>query len=229
MSSDPPVTGTRHAPRPGPGRAIAFIRRRFGGASEGTDQVSTPEPPALIVGLGNPGPRYAGNRHNAGFLVADELADRIGGKFKAHKANAEVVEGRLGQRRVVLAKPRTLMNLSGGPVAGLVKFFKLPPESLIVIHDELDLPHGTVRLKRGGGENGHNGLRSITKSLGTKEYLRVRFGVDRPPGRMDPADYVLKDFSGAQRKELAYFVDLCADATEALAAHGLEPAQNQFH
>ncbi|WP_460957113.1 aminoacyl-tRNA hydrolase [Parasphingorhabdus pacifica] len=184
---------------------------------------------ALIVGLGNPGPRYAGNRHNIGFLVADELADRVGGKFKVHKSSAEVVEGRLGGTRTVLAKPRSYMNLSGGPVAGAVKFFKVDPESIIVIHDELDLPYGTVRLKRGGGDNGHNGLRSITKSLGTKNYTRVRFGVGRPPGRMDAADYVLKDFSGAERKELGYFVDLCADAVEALAQDGLESAQNRFH
>lgn len=184
---------------------------------------------ALIVGLGNPGPRYEGNRHNVGFLVADELAARVGGKFKAHKAGAEVVEGRLGGVRAVLAKPRSFMNISGGPVAGTSKFYKVAPESVIVIHDELDLPYGTVRLKRGGGENGHNGLRSITKSLGTKDYLRVRFGVGRPPGRMDPADYVLKDFSGVERKELAFFVDLCADAVEALAQEGLEAAQNRFH
>ncbi|QUH00120.1 aminoacyl-tRNA hydrolase [Saccharopolyspora erythraea] len=191
--------------------------------------MSTPEPIALIVGLGNPGPRYEGNRHNIGFLVADELAARVGGKFKAHKSGAEIVEGRLGGVRAVLAKPRSFMNLSGGPVAGAAKFYKVQPESLIVIHDELDLPYGTVRLKRGGGENGHNGLRSISKSLGTKDYLRVRFGIDRPPGRMDPADYVLKDFSGAERKELAFFVDLCADAVESLAKEGLEAAQNRFH
>lgn len=191
--------------------------------------MSTPDSVALIVGLGNPGPRYAGNRHNIGFLVADELADRIGGKFKAHKAGAEVVEGRLAGARAVLVKPRSFMNLSGGPVAGAVKFYKAPPESLIVIHDELDLPFGTIRLKRGGGENGHNGLRSISKSLGTRDYVRVRFGIDRPPGRMDPADYVLKDFSGTERKELAYFVDVCADAVEALVTKGLEAAQNQFH
>ncbi|MEU6130909.1 aminoacyl-tRNA hydrolase [Saccharopolyspora sp. NPDC047091] len=191
--------------------------------------MTTPDSPVLIVGLGNPGPRYEGNRHNVGFLVADELAARVGGKFKAHKCGADVVEGRLGAHRAVLAKPRSFMNLSGGPVSGASKFFKATPETLIVVHDELDLPYGTVRLKRGGGENGHNGLRSITKSLGTKDYLRVRFGVDRPPGRMDPADYVLKDFSGAERKDLGYFVDLCADAVEALAADGLEAAQNRFH
>lgn len=188
-----------------------------------------PDSIALIVGLGNPGPRYEGNRHNIGFLVADELADRAGGRFKAHKSGSEVVEGRLAGTRGVLVKPRSLMNLSGGPVAGATKFYKVAPESVIVIHDELDLPFGTVRLKRGGGENGHNGLRSISKSLGTRDYLRVRFGVDRPPGRMDPADYVLKDFNTVERKELAWSIDHCADAVQALAADGLEAAQNRFH
>ncbi|MFC7341879.1 aminoacyl-tRNA hydrolase [Saccharopolyspora griseoalba] len=191
--------------------------------------MSTEDAVSLIVGLGNPGPRYAGNRHNVGFLVVDELADRVGGKFKSHKSGADVVEGRLSGARSVLIKPRSYMNLSGGPVAGAVKFYKTAPESLVVIHDELDLPYGTIRLKRGGGENGHNGLRSITKSLGTRDYLRVRFGVGRPPGRMDPADYVLKDFSGTERKELAFFVDQCADAVEALVTKGLEQAQNEVH
>lgn len=191
--------------------------------------MSSPAEPVLIAGLGNPGPRYAGNRHNIGFLVADELADRIGGRFKSHKCGAEVVEGRLHGKRVVLAKPLSYMNLSGGPVAGAVKFFKVPAESVIVIHDELDLPFGTVRLKRGGGENGHNGLRSISKSLGTRDYLRVRFGIDRPTGRMDPADYVLRDFSIVEKKELAYFIDRCADAVGAVVSEGLAAAQNRFH
>jgi PTH1 family peptidyl-tRNA hydrolase len=192
------------------------------------------EPPAadapmLVVGLGNPGPRYVANRHNIGFLVADEIADRVGGKFKSHKGGADVLEGRLGGRRVTLAKPRSYMNVSGGPVVGIARFYKLPAENLIVIHDELDLPFGAVRLKLGGGENGHNGLRSITKSLGTREYLRVRFGIGRPPGRMDPADFVLRDFSATERRDLALEIDRCADATEALVANGLEAAQNLFH
>jgi PTH1 family peptidyl-tRNA hydrolase len=194
-----------------------------------SEQVPADPGPALVVGLGNPGPKYAGNRHNIGFRVADELASRVGGRFKSHKAGVEAVEGRLSGRRAVLAKPRSLMNLSGGPVAGIAKFHKLGPDALIVVHDELDLPYGTVRVKRGGGENGHNGLRSITKSLGTKDYLRVRFGVGRPPGRQDPADYVLRDFSSAERKELDFFVDHCADVVEVLAAQGVEAAQNQFH
>lgn len=183
----------------------------------------------LLAGLGNPGPAYAGNRHNVGFLVADELAARIGGKFKAHKAGADVLEGRLAGVRVVLAKPRSYMNLSGGPVAGVARFFKIPAAGIVVVHDELDIDYGAVRLKLGGGENGHNGLRSITKSLGSKDFYRVRFGVGRPPGRMNPADFVLKDFSATERRELALNVDRCADAVEALLAKGLAAAQNDFH
>jgi peptidyl-tRNA hydrolase, PTH1 family len=183
----------------------------------------------LLVGLGNPGPRYAGNRHNVGFMVVDELAARIGGKFKTHKGGAEVVEGQLAERRVVLAKPRSFMNLSGGPVAGTARFFKVDPGGIVVVHDELDLPFGSLRLKFGGGDNGHNGLRSITKSLGTRDYHRVRFGIGRPPGRQDPADFVLKDFSTVERKELAFEVDHCADAVEALIGKGLAAAQNAFH
>jgi len=185
--------------------------------------------PVLVVGLGNPGPRYAGNRHNVGFLVVDELAARIGGRFKSHKAGADVLEGRLAGRRVALAKPRSFMNVSGGPVAGTARFYKVAPEDIVVVHDDLDLDFSTVRLKQGGGEGGHNGLRSISKSIGTRDYLRVRFGIGRPPGRMDPADYVLRDFSPAERKELAFSVDHCADAAEALVGKGLEAAQNLFH
>ncbi|GAA1235496.1 aminoacyl-tRNA hydrolase [Prauserella halophila] len=164
-----------------------------------------------------------------GFMVVDELASRIGGKFKAHKSGAEVLEGRLGGRKVVLAKPRSYMNLSGGPLAGTARFFKIDASGLVVVHDELDVDYGSVRLKLGGGDNGHNGLRSITKSFGTKDYFRVRFGVGRPPGRMDAADYVLKDFSTTERRELALNVDRGADAVEELLAQGLTAAQNAFH
>jgi PTH1 family peptidyl-tRNA hydrolase len=183
----------------------------------------------LLAGLGNPGPEYSGNRHNVGFMVLDELAARVGGKFKAHKSGAEVLEGRLSGQRVILAKPRSFMNLSGGPVVGASRFYKVPADGVVVVHDELDLPFGALKLKLGGGDNGHNGLRSITKSLGTKDYYRVRFGVGRPPGRQDPADYVLKDFSTVERKELALEVDRCADAVEALISTGLVAAQNTFH
>ncbi len=183
----------------------------------------------LVVGLGNPGPTYAGHRHNVGFMVADLLAERVGGRFKAHKGRADTVEGRLGGQRVLLAKPKTFMNLSGGPTASLRDFFKVPVERIVVIHDELDIPWATLRLKRGGGDNGHNGLKSLTQSLGSKDYLRVRFGIGRPPGRQDPADFVLKDFSAVERKELPYHVDRAADAVEALLSGTLESAQNTFH
>jgi PTH1 family peptidyl-tRNA hydrolase len=188
--------------------------------------------PFLVVGLGNPGPAYRGNRHNVGFMVLGVLAERVGGRFSKHKARADVIEGRLGPPpapRVVLAEPRSYMNESGGPVAGLCGFYKIPVERLVVVHDELDLPYGSLRLKRGGGDNGHNGLRSVTRSLGSREYLRVRFGIGRPPGRMDPADYVLRDFSAAERKDLDYNLDRAADAVETLVRDGLESAQNRYN
>jgi peptidyl-tRNA hydrolase, PTH1 family len=183
----------------------------------------------LIVGLGNPGPRYAGTRHNAGFMVADLLAERLGAKFKAHKGRCDLVEGRLAGTPVILAKPKSYMNVSGGPVVSIARFFKVPVERIIVMHDELDLPFGSLRLKRGGGDGGHNGLRSTTAALGTNDYARVRFGIGRPPGRQDPADYVLKEFTGAERKELGFLVDRAADATELLVGQGLDAAQNQFN
>jgi PTH1 family peptidyl-tRNA hydrolase len=186
--------------------------------------------PALVVGLGNPGPEYAETRHNVGVRVVELLAARAGGgRFSKHKANADVLEGRLAGRRAVLAVPRTYMNVSGGPVSGLLRYYGVAPTDLVVVHDDLDLGFGVVRLKQGGGEGGHNGLRSISASIGTKDYLRVRFGIGRPPGRQDPADFVLKRFSGAERKELEFAVDLAADAAEALLRDGLEPAQNRFH
>jgi PTH1 family peptidyl-tRNA hydrolase len=183
----------------------------------------------IIVGLGNPGPEYAGNRHNAGQMVLDLLAERIGARFKAQRTRNEIAEGRLSGQAVTLARPRSYMNLSGGPVAALLGFYKLSPERLVVIHDELDVSFGVVRLKLGGGDNGHNGLRSITSSLGTRDYYRARFGIGRPPGRMDPAAFVLKDFSAQERKELPFALDRAADATEALITKGLTEAQNEYH
>ena len=183
----------------------------------------------LVAGLGNPGPGYAGNRHNAGFLVADLLAARMGIRFRAGKYQAAVADGRLAGRPVTLAKPMTFMNASGGPVAGLAGYYRLPLSQLVVIHDELDLPFGTIRLKLGGGDNGHNGLRSLTTSLGSRDYYRVRFGIGRPPGRLDPAVFVLRDFSTAERKELPLLVDRAADAVAALLADGLAAAQNAVH
>lgn len=185
----------------------------------------------LVVGLGNPGPQYEKTRHNVGFMVADVLAGRMGGsKFSAHKkSGAEIVQGRLAGCPTILAKPRTFMNLSGRPVSGLARFFSVEASNIVVVHDELDLDFSTVRLKQGGGEGGHNGLRSISSSLGTKDYLRTRVGVGRPPGRMDPAAYVLKPFSSVERKELALVCEEAADAVELLLQVGLEAAQNRLH
>jgi peptidyl-tRNA hydrolase, PTH1 family len=186
--------------------------------------------PWLVVGLGNPGAGYARNRHNLGFMVVDRLADDVGGRFSRHKARADVLTGRLGTvggrpgPRVVLAKPHTYMNESGGPVAGLVRFFSVPVDRLLVVHDELDLPFGTVRLKRGGGEGGHNGLKSVSKSLGQKDYCRLRLGIGRPPGRMDPADFVLKDVPASDRAEQALMVEDGADAVKTVTLVGLERA-----
>jgi peptidyl-tRNA hydrolase, PTH1 family len=183
----------------------------------------------LVAGLGNPGPEYAGTRHNAGHMVVDLLAERMGARFKAHRSRNEIAEGRLAGVPVTLAKPRTYMNLSGGPVAALSAFYKIPPERIVVVHDELDIPFGSVRIKVGGGDNGHNGLRSVTKALGTNEYVRVRCGIGRPPGRMDAATYVLRDFSAAERKELPLLIDRCADAVETVLSKGVAAAQNTFH
>ncbi len=165
-------------------------------------------------------------------MVTVVLAERAcgpGARFKAHRSGNDIAEGRLAEVPVTLAQPRSYMNLSGRPVAALLAFYKVPPERLVVIHDELDIPFGAVRLKLGGGDNGHNGLRSITQALGTREYYRARFGIGRPPGRMDAALYVLRDFTAAERKELPLLLDRCADATEALITKGLAAAQNSYH
>jgi len=201
----------------------------------------------LIVGLGNPGPSYSGHRHNVGAMVVDELAARTSVNLRSHKARAVAAEVRLGAPpggpqagssgvrtaeasiRAILAKPMSFMNESGGPVAGLLSFYKVPVENLIVIHDELDIAFTEVRLKLGGGEGGHNGLRSITKSVGTRDYLRVRVGIGRPPGRMDPADYVLHDFSSTERSEVPLLISDAADAVERLVAQGLVAAQQEWH
>jgi PTH1 family peptidyl-tRNA hydrolase len=192
--------------------------------------------PWVIVGLGNPGPSYAGNRHNVGAMVIDELARRTGSRLKTHKARAVVAQTRLGMLpggvpgpAVVLAVPNSYMNESGGSTKALLSFFSVPTERLVVVHDELDIPSGEVRLKLGGGEGGHNGLRSISSSLGTKDYHRVRVGIGRPPGRMDAADYVLRDFGPAERKELPFLLDDAADAVELLVTRGLDTAQQRFH
>lgn len=162
-------------------------------------------------------------------MVVDLLAERMGARFKSHRTRCEIAEGRLVGQQVTLAKPQSYMNLSGPPLAALAKFYKLPPERVVVIHDELDVPFGAVRLKLGGGAGGHNGLRSVTSALGTPDYYRVRLGIGRPPGRMDAAAYVLRDFAMSERKELPFLVDRAADAAEVLITKGLVEAQNTFH
>jgi PTH1 family peptidyl-tRNA hydrolase len=190
--------------------------------------------PWLVVGLGNPGPEYAKHRHNVGFMVVDLLAERVGARLgRARKAGAQVAEARLGvgdqAPRLVLVKPMTYMNLSGGPVSALRQFYRVPLAQVLAVHDDLDIPYGQLRIKQGGGEGGHNGLRSMSQSLGDKNYLRVRFGIGRPPGRQDPADYVLSDFSAVERKELEFLLDRAADATESVIRYGLERTQNAYH
>jgi PTH1 family peptidyl-tRNA hydrolase len=186
--------------------------------------------PLLVVGLGNPGPNYAKTRHNLGFMVADILADRIGSGFKVHKkSGAELTTGHLGGRSVVLAKPRVYMNESGRQVGPLAKFYSVTPADVIIVHDELDIDFGRIRLKFGGGVAGHNGLRSVSSALGTNDFQRVRIGVGRPPGRKSGATYVLENFAAAERAEVPTICEQAADATELLIELGLEPAQNTVH
>ena len=196
----------------------------------------------LVVGLGNPGPQYAGNRHNVGQMVLDELARRAGVSFGSkggvlsRRPQAATAEVRIGTLpggapgpRAVLAKPTTFMNTSGGPVAALARYYDVPPDRVVLVHDELDIPFGEIKLKLGGGEGGHNGLRDTSKALGTKDYLRVRVGIGRPPGRMDAADFVLRDFAKPEQKDLPFLLDDAADAVELLVTEGLERAQLRFH
>ena len=187
----------------------------------------------IVVGLGNPGPSYEQTRHNVGYLVADELADRMSGSWKPHKTGrALAVEGRLAGIpgvRAVLGRGRCYMNESGGPVSGLLSFYKATPDRLVVVHDELDIEYGELRIKLGGGDNGHNGLKSIRKSLGTGDFYRVRFGIGRPPGRQDAADFVLKPFNPVERRELDLHVNRAADAVESLLTVGLDKTQNLFN
>ena len=197
--------------------------------------MSEPAEVWLVVGLGNPGPSYSGHRHNIGYLVVDELASRMGSGFRAHKSGrADVVEGRLGAPgapgpRVVLAKSRGYMNESGGAAKALATFYKVPPARVIAVHDELDLPFGTMRVKLGGGDNGHNGLKSLRSSFGTGDFHRVRIGIGRPPGRQEVADWVLSNYTSAERKDIPFQVDAAADAVEMLVTTGLEKTQQSFN
>ncbi|MEZ5185219.1 MAG: aminoacyl-tRNA hydrolase [Candidatus Nanopelagicales bacterium] len=187
----------------------------------------------VVVGLGNPGPEYERTRHNVGHLVVDRMAARLGVSFARHRrAHADTAEGHAfvgtpAHCRVLLLKSRTYMNESGGPVKAALDFTKA--DNLVVVHDELDIPLGALRVKFGGGDNGHNGLRSIRKSLGHGDYYRVRCGVGRPPGRQDPVDFLLSNFRTAERPEVAVMVEEAADATEYLMANGLNATQSRFN
>jgi PTH1 family peptidyl-tRNA hydrolase len=185
----------------------------------------------LVIGLGNPGPRYEATRHNVGQMVVDELASRRGERFREHKAGARVVETwlRPGGDKMVLAKLNSFMNVSGGAAAGLAKFYSVDPEHVVIVHDELDIPFDTIRLKTGGGPGGHNGVRDVAKALGTPDFPRVRVGIGRPPGQQDPADWVLAPFAKAERETLKILVSDAADAVELLTSEGLTAAQQKHH
>lgn len=184
----------------------------------------------MVVGLGNPGPEYAKTRHNIGAIAVEDWCRRQGWKLsRSKKAMALVAEGRLGDARVVVVNPLTYMNNSGAAVKALMSFYKVDQEHLVVLHDELDIDFTTMRLKRGGGDNGHNGLRSIRSALDSGEWLRVRLGIGRPPGSQDPAVFVLKPFASAETKQLPEFIDRAGDAVETLIAAGLESAQGRFN
>lgn len=184
----------------------------------------------LVVGLGNPGPTYASTRHNVGYLVADVLAARTGGSWKKHKSGrADVIEGRLAGERAVLGRCRSYMNESGGPVSTLMKFYDVEPDHLVLVHDELDIDYGMLRVKLGGGDNGHNGLKSVRQSLGTGDFYRVRVGIGRPPGQQSVHDFVLKPYGTAERKDLPTYVEEAADAVESLMTQGLEATQSAFN
>lgn len=204
--------------------------RQFGRANTaGRAEPDVPGERWLIVGLGNPGSDYSGNRHNAGFLVADVLAARIGDGFRRNRQRLLAASGKLAGHAVTVAKPMSYMNLSGGPVASFAAYHKIPAGQIVIVHDEIDLPFGTIRLKCGGGDAGHNGIKSVASALRTVEFNRVRIGVGRPPGRRVAADHVLGDFTKTERNELPLLIDRAADAVEALIERGLAAAQNEFH
>jgi len=217
------------------GRLISPVRNAVPGLGATGEEEAMSGEVWLVVGLGNPGPSYAGHRHNVGYLVVSELAERMGSGLRAHKSGrAEVVEGRLAPPgsdgpRVVLVRTRSYMNETGGAVKQLASFYKVPPERIVAVHDELDLPFDTMRVKLGGGDNGHNGLRSLRGSLGTGDFYRVRIGIGRPPGRQDVADFVLSNYSAAERKAVPLQVSTAADAVESLIQDGLERTQSRFN
>ena len=187
----------------------------------------------LVVGLGNPGPEYEATRHNIGQLVVDQLAKSNSAKWSSHKSRCDIAEFKLGvgvdSASVIVAKSKSYMNESGGPVKALANFYKVELANIIVLHDELDIPYAAIRAKVAGGDNGHNGLKSLTSSFGTADYFRVRLGIGRPMGQQDPGDFVLKQFSKEEKKDLGEFLDRGADVVEFLITEGLEKTQTKFN
>ena len=190
---------------------------------------STAGGPWLVLGLGNPGREYAESRHNAGAMVIDLLAQRAGVKLKSHRARADIAETRIEGVRAIVARPRSYMNESGGPAAGLMGFFRIGAEHLVAVHDEIDLAFGRIQVRFNGGDAGHNGVRSLRQSLGTGDFFRVRLGVGRPQGRQEAADHVLRDFSSRERADLPLLLERGADAVATLLRDGLAAAQNTYH
>ena len=187
----------------------------------------------LVVGLGNPGDQYAATRHNIGQMVIDELARRHSVKFSSHKSRTDIAAFKLGvgidAHSIIIAKSKSYMNETGGPVKALANFYSVEPEKVIALHDELDIPFAAIRTKLAGGDNGHNGLKSMTSSFGTPNYYRIRLGIGRPMGQQDPADFVLRGFSKVEQKDLAEFIDRGADVVESLIAKGLEATQSAYN
>ena len=187
----------------------------------------------LVVGLGNPGDQYAATRHNVGQMVIDQLVKRHSVKLASHKSRTHIAAYKLGvgidAHQIILAKSHSYMNESGGPIKALANFYSVEPENIIALHDELDIGFAAIRTKLGGGDNGHNGLKSLTSSFGSADYLRVRLGIGRPPGQQDPADFVLKQFASAEKKELLDFTLRGADCVESLITQGLERTQSAFN
>ena len=187
----------------------------------------------LVVGLGNPGDKYAATRHNIGQMVIDELIRRHNVKISSHKSRTDIAAFKLGvgvdAHPVIVAKSKSFMNETGGPIKALANFYSVEPKNIIVLHDELDIAFAAIRSKNGGGDNGHNGLKSMTSAFGTPEYFRVRLGIGRPMGEQDPADFVLKAFSKVEQKELGEFIDRGADVVESLISEGLERTQTRYN
>ena len=184
----------------------------------------------LVVGLGNPGPTYASTRHNIGAMVIDELVSQSAGKLTRHKrALAEVCETRIGGAQTILVKPLSYMNESGGPVKALASFYKVAPEQILVLHDELDIPLAAIRVKFGGGDNGHNGLKSIRSAFNTGDWHRIRLGIGRPPGQQDPADFVLRSFASTESAQVAELKAQGGEAVSCLITQGLVAAQNAYN